>query len=629
MKLFFKLLLITLIITGCAVNKNISTQPNFAAENYFLLGQTAMQQRDLESAIQLYKKAISADANSIFLKETLIQTLAVKSLYDESAYSEVLEYSKKYCEENVNSETIYSLAAESYFKEQQYDMAEKCFRKAIKIKPTMRNQTAYYLFQHEVKTKADSKLLKKAIALPWDEAELVLTIAELYNKIDSVRSMKIYDQAYQKWNDEASLTPLLTYYEKLGSQDKVLELIQHHIDNGKSLSDPIKTYLIGRYFLHEKYESILKNKKLCLDVGSQDILKYLFFSAVHIDSVKIGIEAGIAIEESGEIPQEFQASFYTYFADLYLSDNNFAEAVTYLIKANDVNTIQNYMFNVDLSKNAERKEKIYKLLQQYLQTLEDKSKAYYLLGIYHTETEEKEVALSFLDQLSESFINENELNLLVAFAYLQNSMDIPKARELVKDVEGIDITPNELIAGLLMRTEYDSIAYFILKEEIKTNPKPDVSTFTNGSFLGEKYDTPDSLLITLEKGIELYPENADLLNAGGYFIAKYEFEEKYDEAEVYLEKAVLLQPESEMIWDSLAWLYFKQNKFNEALKAMEVPLSKEINNSEIAYHLGEIYLKLNKIDKAKYYLNLAVKMNNEIQSVQLSIELLEKFKGNI
>jgi len=429
-----------------------------------------MRQHDLESAIQLYKNAIEADPNSIFLKETLIQTLAVKSLYDESAFSEVLEYSKKYCEENVNSETIYSLAAESYYKEQQNDMAEKCFRKAIKIKPTMRNLTAYYLFQKEIKPKADSKLLKKAIALPWDEAELVLTIAELYSQIDSVKSMEIYDQAYQKWNDEASLTPLLTYYEKHGSQNKVLELIQHHIDNGKSLSDPIKTYLIGRYFLHENHDKILENKKLCFEVGSQDILKYLFFSAVYKDSVEIGIEAGTAIEESGEIAEEFQPSFYTYFADLYLSDNKFTEAVKYLIKADNINTIQSYIFNVDLSKNTDRKEKVYKLLQQYLQTLKDKSKANYLLGIYHTETEEKEVALGFLDQLSESFINENEINLLVAFAYLQNSMDIPKARDLVKDVEGIEITPNELIAGLLMRTEYDSIAYSILKKRSRPIP---------------------------------------------------------------------------------------------------------------------------------------------------------------
>ena len=177
---------------------------------------------------------------------------------------------------------------------------------------------------------------------------------------------------------------------------------------------------------------------------------------------------------------------------------------------------------------------------------------------------------------------------------------------------------------MLMGTEHDSIAYSILKEEIKTNPKPDASTFTNCSFLGEKYDTQDSLLGILEKGVVLYPENPDLLNAAGYFIAKYEFKEKYNEAEVYLEKAVSLMPESEMIWDSLAWLYFKQKKYDKALEAMEVPFSKEINNSEIAYHIGEIYLGLNKQKKARYYFKLSVELDNEKQSVQLSKEILGK-----
>ena len=58
---------------------------------------------------------------------------------------------------------------------------------------------------------------------------------------------------------------------------------------------------------------------------------------------------------------------------------------------------------------------------------------------------------------------------------------------------------------------------------------------------------------------------------------------------------------------------------------MEVPLSKKINNSEIAYHIGEIYLGLNKKKKAEFYFNLAVELNNEKQSVQLSKEILNKY----
>lgn len=625
MKIFYKLLLIPIIFAGCAVNRNIPYQPNFAAENYFLFGEAAMQQHDVDSAIKLYIKAVEADSNNVYLKETLMQALVLKAYFDKSANSEIIEIGKNFCENNVKSEKIYFIMAESYRIEQQNKMAEECFKKAVKIKPTMRNLTAYYLFQQNTKPPANIKLLKKAIKLSWEDEKLVLTIAELYSKIDSLKSFEILTHAYEKWTDEASLMPLLSSYEKQGSPEKVLDMIQLHIDKDRIISDPIKIYLIGRYLLFEQYDKILDNKDLCFEVGTHDILKYLFFSAIRKHDLNTGIKAGLAIEESGELTEDFMPSFYTYFADLYLSENNFTKAANYLIKADDINTIHSYIFEVDLSKNTERKEKIYELLLQYFNISEDKAKANYLLGIFHTEFEEKETALGFLDKLSDSFINENELNLLIALAYIQNAVDITKARSLLTDIEGIDVSPNELIASLLFGTEQDSIAYYILKEEIKTNPKPDVSTFATCSILGEIYDTPDSLLIILEKGVAIYPENSDLLNAAGYFIAKYEFKEKYDESAVYLEKAVLLQPESEMIWDSLAWLYFKQKKYDKAIEAMKVPLSKEIKHSEIAYHIGEIYLSLNNIKKAKYYFNLAIELDNEKRSVQLSKEILSEY----
>ncbi len=614
-----------MIFAGCAVNKNISHQPNFIAENYFLFGQVAMQQHDFENAVQLYKKAVEADSNNVYLKETLMEVLALKAFFDKSANSEIIELGKIFCNKNIKSEKIYSIIAESYRNEQQNEMAEKCFKKAIKIQPTMRNLTAYYVFQQNTKPSGNIKLLKKAIKLPWNEEKLVLTIAELYSEIDSVKSLEIFTDAYEKWTDETSLTPLLTSYEKQGLQNKVIETIQFHIDNNRILSDPIKIYLIGRYFSLGQYDEILINKTLCFEVGTHDILKYLFFSAIRKNDISTGIRAGLAIEESGELTEEFSSSFYTYFADLHLSAGDYVEAADNLFKAEDINTIHTYIFKVDLSKDLERKDKIYKLLLQYYNILENKTKANYLLAIFHTEFENKEIALEFLDKLSNSFINENKLNLLVAFAYIQNDMDIPKARSLLSNIEGMKITPNELIASLLFGTEHDSIAYSILKDEIETNPMPDASTFATCSILGELYDTHDNLLIILEKGVSLYPENPDLLNAAGYFIAKNELEEKYDEALNYLKKAVSLMPESEMIWDSLAWLYYKQQRYDEALKAMRVPLSKEINNSEIAYHIGEIYLGLHKQKKARYYFKLAIELDNEKESVQFSKEILSEF----
>ena len=240
MKKVFYLLLILMIFAGCAVNKNISHQPNFIAENYFLFGQAAMQQHDFENAVQLYKKAVEADSNNVYLKETLMEVLALKAFFDKSANSEIIELGKIFCNKNIKSEKIYSIIAESYRNEQQNEMAEKCFKKAIKTRPTMRNLTAYYVFQQNTKPSGNIKLLKKAIKLPWDEEKLVLTIAELYSEIDSVKSLEIFTDAYEKWTDETSLTPLLTSYEKQGLQNKVIETIQFHIDNNRILSDPIK-----------------------------------------------------------------------------------------------------------------------------------------------------------------------------------------------------------------------------------------------------------------------------------------------------------------------------------------------------------------------------------------------------
>ena len=625
MKKVFYLLLIPIIFAGCAANKSISTQSNYIAENYFLFGNEALQQRDIESAVQLFERAVKSDPNSVYLKEMLLDVLTYKSYFDSSASSLVIDFGTDYCKNGVISEKIYSLMAEAYNNNQQNKKAEIYYKKAIKTQASMRNLTAYYVFQQDIKSKGNIKLLKKALKYPWEEKLLVLTIADYYSKIDSIKSLEIYTDIYNRWTDEESLTHLLTAYEKLGLYDKVLEMIQFHVDNDRELSPPIKTYLIGRYFALEMYDEILNNSAICFEIDNHDVLKYLFFSAIRRNDFDTGINAGLAIEESGELKEEFIPSFYTYFADLYLSVNNYEQAVECLIKADNIEVIYSYIISYELHESFKRREKIYLFLTKYLNSLEDKTKANYLLGMFHTELNETNLAIEFLDKVSDDFINENNLNLQMAMAYLQNSADIKKAKELLVKIRGKGLSLNELIANLLLETKHDSIAYNIYKEEIFTKPYPHISTFTTAVTLCDLYDTTENLFIILKKGIAVYPENTKLLNKAGYLIAIYEREDEYDDAEEYLKKAVSLKPENENIWDSLAWLHYKQQRYKEALEAMRVPLSKDIRNSEIAYHIGKIYRNLNKDTKAKKYFKLAVELNTNEQTVQLSKEILSNY----
>ncbi len=102
-------------------------------------------------------------------------------------------------------------------------------------------------------------------------------------------------------------------------------------------------------------------------------------------------------------------------------------------------------------------------------------------------------------------------------------------------------------------------------------------------------------------------------------------EQKYSYAETLLIKALDIDPENEMIWDSLAWLYFKMGETKKAMKAMKIPLTKKIENSEIAYHLGEIFLKLDKKEQAKKYLKQAIELANDDDAVEISRKILGKY----
>ena len=374
----------------------------------------------------------------------------------------------------------------------------------------------------------------------------------------------------------------------------------------------------------KQYDKVLENQELCFKVGKSQILKFLFFAAIQLEKFETGIKTGHAIEKAEDLTDEFKPSFYAYFAKLFFSTGENEKAVDYLTKANDVHIIRNLIYEYDFDKDEDIRKRILNLLSSLLEKTENKDLANFLLGIVHTRLEDNDIATEYMNEISDDFLEENDLLFIAASIYLQNSLDIKKAQSLLEKLEQEELTPNEIIAGLLFSTENDSISYFMLKTEIIENPEPHISTFIRYSILAERFNTIDSLIILLEKGVKLYPENADLLNGLGYLIAKHGVEEKYDHAETLLEKALILEPESIMIWDSMAWLYFMKGETKKAFKAMKLPLESEIEHSEIAYHLGEIFLKLNKEKKAKKYFKLAIELNNEDEAVELSRHILKE-----
>ena len=124
------------------------------------------------------------------------------------------------------------------------------------------------------------------------------------------------------------------------------------------------------------------------------------------------------------------------------------------------------------------------------------------------------------------------------------------------------------------------------------------------ALIAERLNMVDVAEGDLKYILEKYPDDANTLNALGYTLI--DRTDRYDEAAVYLKKAIELQPDEPVIQDSYGWLLFKQGKLKEALeylsKAYEI-----FQGEEIAVHLIQVYWKLGEQGKAKDLFEKVVK----------------------
>ncbi len=138
-------------------------------------------------------------------------------------------------------------------------------------------------------------------------------------------------------------------------------------------------------------------------------------------------------------------------------------------------------------------------------------------------------------------------------------------------------------------------AFDLLTKALLDQPEQKDILYTR-ALIAERLNRVDIAEGDLKYILEKHPDDANTLNALGYTLI--DRTDRYDEAAVYLQKAIELKPNEPVIQDSYGWLMFKQGRLEEALeylsKAYEV-----FQGEEIAVHLIQVYWKLGEEGKAK------------------------------
>ena len=154
----------------------------------------------------------------------------------------------------------------------------------------------------------------------------------------------------------------------------------------------------------------------------------------------------------------------------------------------------------------------------------------------------------------------------------------------------------DLIEGqLLSRVEAEEALFEHLDEAIEAQAG-DIPLLYFRAMSGQKYDRLDILERDLKQVLTLDPGNADAMNALGYTLADQT--DRYDEAYALIEKALRLKPEEPAFIDSMGWVLYRLNRYEEAIDYLERAFER-FPNDEVAAHLGEVLWQSGKTRRAK------------------------------
>jgi Tfp pilus assembly protein PilF len=111
----------------------------------------------------------------------------------------------------------------------------------------------------------------------------------------------------------------------------------------------------------------------------------------------------------------------------------------------------------------------------------------------------------------------------------------------------------------------------------------------------KQYTASDS---TYDKALKLDPNNATLLNNYGYYLSVRGA--RLEDAERMSKKSLEIRKDEPTFLDTYGWILYKEGKYDKALEFIKKAITANGDNADgtVWEHLGDIYFKLNDVDKA-------------------------------
>ncbi len=156
------------------------------------------------------------------------------------------------------------------------------------------------------------------------------------------------------------------------------------------------------------------------------------------------------------------------------------------------------------------------------------------------------------------------------------------------------------------------------------------SLYYSRGIVFERLDQWNKAEDDFQKALGFEPDHPYVLNYLGYSWADQG--KNLEDALNMITKAVKLRPEDAYIVDSLGWVYFKLEKFNQAVAPLEKAVALFPGDPTINDHLGDAYWKVGRKHEARFQWSRALSFAEEDPenlSEEESQELVTQLKGKL
>jgi tetratricopeptide (TPR) repeat protein len=182
---------------------------------------------------------------------------------------------------------------------------------------------------------------------------------------------------------------------------------------------------------------------------------------------------------------------------------------------------------------------------------------------------------------------------------LARQQKIAEARAVLQETAAADLAERSQLviaeSQLLREADRNDEAYAVLADGLALHPdQPEL--LYEAALLADRIGKLDVVEPNLRRLIEIKPDYAHAYNALGYSLA--DRNERLDEAQRLIDKALQLAPEDPFILDSKGWVLFRRGDNSGALDALNKAFTLRAD-PEIAAHLGEVLWTLGRKDEAR------------------------------